>query len=79
MKCRLAADPASRGVRESLILQSHLLYFVPSILIVKAHGGVNIRLSSLRFLRINSAVGFAGEAFVPQSYDELVANAACII
>ena len=75
MHGRLAADPASRGVREPLILGSHLLYFVA----MKVHGGVNIRLSSLRFLRINSAVGFDREAFVPQSYDELVANAACII
>ena len=75
MHGRLAEDPATKGVREPLILGLHLIYFVA----MKVHGGVNIRLSSMRFLRLNSAAGFAREAFLPQSYDELVANAACII
>ena len=75
MHGRLAEDPATKGVREPLILGLHLIYFVA----MKVHGGVNIRLSSMRFLRLNSAAGFAREASVPQSYDELVANAACII
>ena len=75
MHGRLAEDPATKGVREPLILGLHLIYFVA----MKVHGGVNIRLSSMRFLRLNSAAGFAREAFLPQSYDELVANVACII
>ena len=75
MHGRLAEDPSAKGVHEPLILGLHLIYFVA----MKVHGGVNIRLSSMRFLRLNSAAGFAREAFLPQSYDELVANVACII
>ena len=75
MHGRLAEDPSAKGVREPLILGLHLIYFVA----MKVHGGVDIRLSSLGFLRINFAAGSAREAFLPQSYDELVANVACII
>ena len=41
MHCGLAEDSAIKGVRESLILQSHLRCFVG----MNFHGGVNIRLS----------------------------------